>query len=285
MTINKPLLASIHSIYFSYPKILLLLGVFFIVACSDWAKKEPLSTIKVELWYEQQALACRQSLERETLDWSIEQFAFFISDISLMQAGNKQRLKLRTNDWQSEDVALVRFTDSQCATEKSPAVESNHLEVVELPFQTLQLVEPTELADDSELSFTLGLPFALNHLNPLSQPSPLNMPSMFWSWRGGHKFLRLDMISERQSWTFHLGSTGCTSASAMRSPQAECINPNTVQITLAKQRQGDRLIVHLDKLLLGIEIDLKSSCLMQPDRASCQLLLANLANNEVFEWR
>lgn len=285
MTINKPLLASIHFINSNCLKFLLLLGVFFTVACSDWTKEKPLSTIKIEFWYEQQVLGCGQNLNRETINWGIEQFAFFISDINLTQQGEKQPLVLQTNDWQRAGIALIRFDNSQCGPDRLMSSESGDNDTAALGFQNLQFAEPIQWADESQLNFTLGLPFTLNHLNPLTQPSPLNIPSMFWSWRGGHKFLRLDMINEKQAWTFHLGSTGCTSASAMRSPQIECTNPNNVQISLARQQQGEYLIVHLDKLLLGIELDTKSSCLMQSGKKSCQLLMTNLAENGVFEWR
>ena len=111
------------------------------------------------------------------------------------------------------------------------------------------------------------------------------MPSMFWSWRGGHKFFRLDMAGEGQVWTFHLGSTGCESPSVMRSPQAACVNPNTVPLSLVKRQDGQRIIIHIDKLLEGLELNTKSSCLMQPDKTSCQQLMLNLATNAVFEWR
>lgn len=285
MTISNALSTSIHAIYQLFPKLLIFTGVFFAFGCSDWSTKNTLTEIKVELWYEQQALSCGQSIERESLNWSIEQLAFFISELQLVQGAQQQPIALSTNEWQSSNIALIRLTAADCKQEKPASTVSEENDHGALAFQSLQLTQQVELTQESELHFTLGLPFAVNHLNPLSQASPLNMPSMFWSWRGGHKFFRVDMTGEGQAWTFHLGSTGCESPSVMRSPQDACVNPNTVQLSLAKQQDGQRLIIHLDKLLTGLELNSKSSCLMQPDKTSCQHLMLNLASNTVFEWR
>ena len=285
MTINKSVLTSIYAIYSGLRKSLLLVAVFLPLSCTDWPTNNILSGIDVELWYQQQELSCGQSVERDTLNWSIDQLAFFISDLRLLQAEKEVPLILSTTDSQSDNIALIRFTRQDCVMDNLASTAVKKEDSSQALFKRVQFVQPVQLNDDSHLRFTLGLPFEVNHLNPLSQPSPLNIPSMFWSWRGGHKFLRLDMAAEGQAWDFHLGSTGCVSASAMRSPQAACINPNTMQLTLAKHEHGERLVIHLDKLLQGLELNNKSSCLMQPDKASCQQLMANLANNEVFEWR
>ncbi|WP_157884369.1 MbnP family copper-binding protein [Paraglaciecola hydrolytica] len=253
------------------------------VSCSDWYSNSPLSRIKVELWYGQQEMSCAKPIDSDTFNWSIELLAFFLSDLSIEQDGQQLFLPLTSNDWQTTNLALLRFTKAQCADKKQQVLDDDVL--AEQPFQSLQLAVPLALAETTQLRFTLGLPFDINHLNPLSQPSPLNMPSMFWSWRGGHKFLRLDMLGEQDAWNFHLGSTGCTSASAMRSPQTECVHANTLHFSLSKQQQGERLIVHLDKLLQGLELNGRNSCLMQSDKTSCQVLMSNLTDNGVFEWR
>jgi uncharacterized repeat protein (TIGR04052 family) len=61
--------------------------------------------------------------------------------------------------------------------------------------------------------FTLGVPFERNHVDATSAPSPLNLTAMFWGWRGGYKFLRVDSFAilegEFAEFRIHLGSTGC----------------------------------------------------------------------------
>jgi hypothetical protein len=108
---------------------------------------------------------------------------------------------------------------------------------------------------------------------------------MFWSWRSGHKFFRLDLQGETTNWVFHLGSVGCESASTMRSPQQECIQPNRIYFRLPKQQNGTKLIMHLDRLLIGTELENNQSCLFHGEQDSCITLLQNLSNQGVFEWR
>jgi uncharacterized repeat protein (TIGR04052 family) len=80
--------------------------------------------------------------------------------------------------------------------------------------------------------FTLGVPFQLNHGNPLTAKSPLDRGDLFWAWQSGYKFLRVDAREEGHEWSFHLGSTGCSSASALRPPASPCAQPNRVHVEL-----------------------------------------------------
>ena len=101
------------------------------------------------------------------------------------------------------------------------------------------------------LEFDLGVPFERNHANPLTAPPPLNAASMFWTWQTGYKFLRLDLGTD---WSFHLGSTGCVSESAVRPPEA-CRQPNRATIRLPAAAAFDGVVaVDLDGLLAGIDI-------------------------------
>jgi uncharacterized repeat protein (TIGR04052 family) len=261
---------------------LLLLFIFLSTSCTDATDKSKLSEINVQVLYKQEALKCGQALAIGESDWDIERLAFFVSGLNTSQNGVEQALTLHDNDWQNDGVALLALTD--CSAEQtnsedptSPLAGAYHA--------TLQLAQPQHFAEDSHLRFTLGIPFELNHLNPLSQKSPLNIPSMFWSWRAGHKFFRIDMQGQQQSWVFHLGSIGCVADSAMRSPSMQCKEPNRIEFDLQKQQQGQVLVLHLDRLLAGLELNFQSACLMQPEQPSCQVLMTNLGDNQVFEWR
>lgn len=87
-------------------------------------------------------------------------------------------------------------------------------------------------ASYSGIRFTLGVPFELNHANPLTASAPLDRSDMFWSWQLGYKFLRVDLADAEREWSFHLGSTGCVSASSVRPPSAPCAQPNRVRVEL-----------------------------------------------------
>lgn len=87
------------------------------------------------------------------------------------------------------------------------------------------------------IRLTIGVPFELNHSNPLAAAAPLDRGEMFWTWQSGHKFLRADFAIAGHEWAFHLGSTGCSSASALRPPAQPCAQPNEMRIEL----EGDPL--------------------------------------------
>ncbi len=139
----------------------------------------------------------------------------------------------------------------------------------------------SEVQSADSLKFTLGVPFSLNHLLPLTQPPPLNDSSMFWSWQNGHKFLRLD-ISSPKAWSFHLGSTGCQSESAMRAPTQPCSNTNLLSVSLDNYQVDKPIIFNLSRLLAGVDILSDNHCMSQPERQSCKQILTNLATQTVF---
>ncbi|CCQ09215.1 hypothetical protein PALB_520 [Pseudoalteromonas luteoviolacea B = ATCC 29581] len=127
----------------------------------------------------------------------------------------------------------------------------------------------------STLSFTLGVPFDVNHFNPLTQPSPLNVPEMFWTWQQGHKFLRLDVAHEDGGWEFHLGSIGCQSASVMRAPKASCSSPNRYEYTVL---MDETLQINLDlkTLLNNVTVKTARACMGEIKDKHCQMVMTNL---------
>lgn len=132
------------------------------------------------------------------------------------------------------------------------------------------------IKDGDTLTFKLGVPFHLNHNNPLTAEAPLNVSEMFWSWQLGHKFLRYD---GDDGFSFHLGSTGCKSASRMRPANEECRYPNRYTFEV-KNYQSDRPIVFdLDALLEGAEKS--QSCMSDQSNPTCQALFKNL-NTTLF---
>lgn len=261
---------------------LLLLFIFLSSSCTDLADNAELSEIKLQVLYNQEALSCGQKLIIEPGSWDVEQLAFFVSAISTRRNGIEKVLELNPNAWQNDGLALLQLTD--CRAQQANA-ESLDAPLTAAYYAKLQFAQAQDFSEVSHLKFTLGIPFELNHLNPLSQKSPLNIPSMFWSWRAGHKFFRVDMQAQQQSWVFHLGSIGCVADSAMRSPPTQCIEPNRIEFDLQKQQQGEVLVLHLDRLLAGVELNSQSACLMQAEQASCQVLMTNLRDNQIFEWR
>ena len=146
--------------------------------------------------------------------------AFFVSDVYLITAmGEKFPLQLSSNNWQVDNAALIILGNDATGTYNN---------IISGSTPALNASKDTF----NKLEFTLGLPAHLNHSNPLTAKPPLNTSSMFWSWQLGYKFLRIDSRSETLSWSFHLGSTNCSSPSPIRPPTAPCEKPNRVNITL-----------------------------------------------------
>lgn len=209
-----------------------------------------------------------------TSAWRYRRFEFFISNVELQnQQGQWQRWPMLQSKFQYRNVALLGH---HCPPQSASASGQVAAQSGNWQIQFDPLLNPTEIQN---IRFTLGVPFDLNHAFPLSQPSPLNLPSMFWVWRTGHKFLRLELQSNDDNWLFHLGSTGCKSASAVRAPQQQCLHPNRIQIEMpfADNTAGTNPIVFdLSPLLHNLRPRQQSSCQSEPDNKACKILLNNL---------
>ncbi|MEM8637626.1 MAG: MbnP family copper-binding protein [Cyanobacteria bacterium P01_G01_bin.54] len=122
-------------------------------------------------------------LGRQNNTIAVTDFRFYISDVVLLTAdGTAVPITLsQDGQWQYENVALLDFEDKTAACANGTA-ETN-----------TQVVGTVPVGDYQGLAFTLGIPFDLNHEDATLAPSPLNLTSMWWNWRGGYKFLRVDL--------------------------------------------------------------------------------------------
>jgi uncharacterized repeat protein (TIGR04052 family) len=264
----------------------LLLG-FLTVFMGSCSRLNDVESIEVEIWHNGSPLNCN-AFDSHQQVWSIHQLAFFISNVKLSDEATVYEPQLSLTPWQTDNVVLIQPNLNDCALksedEKIPEPKDSGASETLKSNDSLQFLLPVDLDASEQLSFTLAVPFELNHQNPLIQPSPLNLPSMFWSWRSGHKFFRLDLQAPDKNWVFHLGSVGCTAVSTMRSPQSECVQPNRVDFQLDKKHNGTTLVMHLDRLIANISMQNNDSCLFQLGQDSCSILMSNLKTQDVFEW-
>ncbi|MEM9164527.1 MAG: MbnP family copper-binding protein [Cyanobacteria bacterium P01_F01_bin.4] len=185
-------------------------------------------------------------------------FRFYVSEVALLDAaGNEVPLVLsQDGKWQHQDVALIDFED------KSGACANG------TPDTRGQAVGSVPAGDYTGVKFTLGVPFAMNHVDSTLAPSPLNLTSLWWNWNFGYKFARIDLTPATdvaqvrqhsdhggtdehggavqhgdtgehgdhkpeafQGFAFHLGSVGCQ----MDSTQAPvvCGSPNRAEVVFA----------------------------------------------------
>ena len=110
---------------------------------------------------------------------------FYISDVRLISAdGEEVALELEPNQWQHQNVALLDFEDgtARCAQSGNEATNSS-------------VMGSVSEGDYTGVVFALGVPFDLNHADVANAPTPLNISSMWWSWQGGYKHARIDLMS------------------------------------------------------------------------------------------
>ena len=168
-----------------------------------------------------------------------------VSEVALIDAeGNEVPMVLEQDGlWQHQNVALIDFEDKTGACANGTTQNRG---------QVVGAVPPGEY---NGLKFTLGVPFALNHIDSTLAPSPLNLTSMWWNWNFGYKFARFDFetVNETdaaankhtdnsstnsstgdsdaaQAFAIHLGSVGCQMDSAQ--PPVSCSVPNRSEIVL-----------------------------------------------------
>ncbi|WP_333609549.1 MbnP family copper-binding protein [Arsukibacterium sp.] len=214
------------------------------------------TVLAVSLSWQQQAISCDTPVKLQQQAWRLQHFGLYLTDFSLDQ----QPLTLASTPWQQPGVVLL---GSDCSG------NTNWQIVFDQPLTA------------GQLSFTLGMPFALNHQNPLTASAPLNNSDMFWNWQLGYKFLRLDLQGPEHGWAFHLGSTGCQSASVLRPPTSPCQAANTVVITL-DYLPGQHLQLDLAALLDQVALNRHSSCMSDSQQQSCQQLLHNVTQPEIW---
>jgi len=127
-------------------------------------------------------------------------FRMYARDVRLVRAdGSETKVALEQDGtWQRDDIAFLDFEDGSGTCETGS------------PEMNTEIVGTVPAGEYVGVAFSLGLPPEMNHLDAATAPAPLNIPGMWWSWKGGYKFVRLDLrTAKNPSYFFHLGSTSC----------------------------------------------------------------------------
>jgi len=260
-------------------KLSFIFNSFILLLLSACSKSEQNQVLTFQTRFEQQNLSCDQTVKYNDTWLELSQIQLYLSDFSIKsEQGEWQTLTMTTSPYQTSNVALLGLSCGENKTGKDN--------------WQVTFTDNVNLATASGIRFKLGVPFELNHLNPLTQPSPLNVSSMFWGWQTGHKFMRLEMLtkqmttvktSEQQqqgNWLFHLGSTGCSAPSVVRAPKQACKYANVVDVELALVQQSNNkqtiVTIDLSRLLSGISLTAEQSCQSARSDKSCQQLFQRL---------
>lgn len=189
----------------------------------------------------------------------IANFRMYVHNINLVtDQGIKIPVTLDGNEaGQNSDVALLDFRDTAEGTTVCP--ENSTVETSENPNYN-DTIKGTAVIDSaytlSNIEFTLGVPFDLNHENQSSAEEPLRHPGlasgMAWSWQNGYKFVGFDVLPDGDvtKWNIHLGSTGCTTGVSDLSngvDPEECTAANRPTVTLPiGTTEIDNLVIKID---------------------------------------
>jgi uncharacterized repeat protein (TIGR04052 family) len=194
---------------------------------------------------------------------------FYVSDIQLIDKdGRKNALALHEDEiWQQDNVALLDFeTGSSECMNGTGGVN-----------QTLR--GSVASGDYTALQFTLGVPFEINHLDPLLAEAPLDDAAMHWHWRGGYKFLRAGVRTADDHFWIHLGSTGCQGT--LQNITA-CNAPNRVSVRLEDfVPNRDLIVVDLAQLVTQGQMNdgIATDCSSGPAETSCKDAFTSLGLN------
>jgi uncharacterized repeat protein (TIGR04052 family) len=214
-----------------------------------------------------------EGLGSDSTTLTLEDFRFYVQDVELKNAeGDWVPVDLEDNQFQIDNVALLDF-ENGCGEVGN----------VDLNDQVVGVV-PTGEYDG--LRFKMGLPFELNHGDASTAPGVLGITALFWNWRGGYKFIRIDsgsIMNNPSVWRMHLGSTGCGMTDDLTTPpEQECTSPNRVDVELdAFDPETNTIIADFAALVAGAPLSTvaegtPAGCMSEPNNTDCGPLFANL---------
>ncbi|ADO68224.1 MbnP family copper-binding protein [Stigmatella aurantiaca] len=252
-----------------------LLAIGALGCGDDEPETPPLTTLTIpfEARVGSQPFACGQrytGLGTTKTAYDPQDFRLFVHDVRLVSdTGQEVPVRLTADRvWQAEDVALLDFADTAglCSNGTS---QTNTRVVGTVPEGTYR-----------GLRFRLGVPFALNHQDVSTAPPPFDDPVLFWGWRSGYLFLRIDgrTTGLPGGYFMHLGSTDCAAPPAgQTSGTAGCDFPNRPEVSLENFEPGTgKVVVDLAALLAEANLDVNADvpntslgCMSQKEDPDC----------------
>ena len=227
-------------------------AVFLSLCAACTAKPIPVE-IEFDAEWKGQVIRCAERA------FGLSDLRFFVSDPVLVDSDGGQHVLVLTPDarWQQGRIALLDLEDGTggCAN-GTHAMNSSIRGTV-------------TAADFTGIRFTVGVPFDLNHQNPLLARPPLDDSAMHWHWRSGYKFLRVGVADTGSRRWLHLGSTACEGTVQNISA---CRSPNRVTVDLpAFSPTANRVLVDLSELFgnAGSTAAVNTNCSSGPGETSC----------------
>lgn len=202
-------------------------------------------------------------------DFTAKDFRLYASNITTtLSDGTKQIFDVMEDGvWQHDGVVLLDFGHSCDLTTDQPINTQITGSVKLMPGQIVH-----------QLCFDVGVPFEANHEDNTLQASPLNVSGMYWAWQSGHKFFRLDGVTDAGGFNVHLGSTGCVSEGRTQAPISQCANPNRPTICLDLDLTTQSIIVDAKALLADADVSQNTAntapgCMSGNNDPECQTII------------
>lgn len=202
----------------------------------------------------------------DTASPALTDLRFYVSKPQLIDSqGRSHDVRFATEmPWQNDAVALIDLENGAGAC----------LNGTNDVFAYLVGVAPP--GEYRGLRFTVGVPFRLNHANPMTAGAPLDDTDMHWHWRSGYKFLRAGVRTDTDGFWIHVGSTGCEgTVGHIRG----CRFPNRIEVELPEFVPGDSTVeIDIAELVSGtnLEDQTRSDCSSGPPETSCSAPFAAL---------
>ncbi|HMV67335.1 MAG TPA: metallo-mystery pair system four-Cys motif protein [Myxococcota bacterium] len=167
----------------------------------------------------------------------------YVHDVRLvLDDGSEEPVTLDEVDAQSDGLALVDFEDGTGTCETgSPGT------------WTSVTGTAAGAARASGIVFKVGVPEDRNHLDAAVAPAPLDQTGMWWSWSGGYRYLKLDVLTDAvPGYVFHLGATGCdgTPGSGFT-----CAAGNVAEVRLDGWTPDRPVVLDVAELLADLDLD------------------------------
>jgi uncharacterized repeat protein (TIGR04052 family) len=223
---------------------------------------------------------------------TLSDFRFYISDVALIdETGKTVPVTLEQDGkWQYQTVALLDFED------KTGACTNGTVEMRD------RIVGTVPKGNYTGLKFSLGIPFDLNHEDATLAPSPLNLTGLWWNWRLGYKFARIDLQNSAMvqstnkhqqqndsggteeassGFPIHLGSTGCQAGSASEQPTS-CSEANRASVILTEFEPTKNVVIaDLEQLVAQSNLNQNQpktapGCMSEPNDKDCASIMTNL---------
>jgi uncharacterized repeat protein (TIGR04052 family) len=211
-------------------------------------------------------------------DYKVNDFRLYVHDARIRDAltGEDHAVELTQDGvWQRDNVALLDFEDG-CTT---GTTETNKVLAGKVT------VPVTVDLADAEVCFTVGVPEDKNHLDVAAVDSPLNDPSMYWAWKVGYKYIRIDGVGDptvaANPFVLHLGAQGCPGASNTEAPDSSCTVPNTFDVCIANfDVENDVIAVDPARVFEGNDVTdnhgAKPGCKSFVDDNDCEEIMPRL---------